>query len=605
MTTSAMSGGRIITFYSYKGGTGRSMALANVAWILACAGKRVLIIDWDLEAPGQHRYLYPFLEDKELESTAGVIDFLTDFATAARVARRETRAGRLSDANSDNAWYDACTGILRYACPVLWDFPGGGALDLMPAGRQDTAYPLRVTAFNWQEFYDVLGGGVFLEKLKQGLRNDYDYVLVDSRTGISDTAGICTVQMPDTLVVCFTLNRQSIFGTSAVALSAENQRRRPNGEPGLHIWPVATRVELAEKDRLESARDLARQTFQRYLGRLKREERLAYWGETEVLYQPYFAYEEVLAVFAERRAQTASMLASMVALARRVTSGEVSTLEMSESLRKKGLDQSLAAARRPKSPRDQLKVFLSYPRSEAVIAQLIISQLDRAGYRAWSDYDVVQSENWMAAIQAALESSEVFIVVIDDEQREWQRMEIENAISMGLPILPIVIAPRRTFANLPSVLSHIQAILLDESNLDEGLSTLLHYIELVRSRQRTPVAQPLDPEDPQKGQWGGSNENNGRRLTAAVKPVTDDWFSVALAVEWTKGEMPLEGSVKFHLHPTFAKEVVTVEARNGRAELQISAWGAFTVGAAADNGRTRLELDLSLDPTFPEAFRNR
>jgi MinD-like ATPase involved in chromosome partitioning or flagellar assembly len=39
---------RIITFYSYKGGTGRSMALANIAWILASAGKRVLAIDWDL-----------------------------------------------------------------------------------------------------------------------------------------------------------------------------------------------------------------------------------------------------------------------------------------------------------------------------------------------------------------------------------------------------------------------------------------------------------------------------------------------------------------------------------------------------------------------------
>ena len=29
--------GKIITFYSYKGGTGRSMALANVAWTLAMA----------------------------------------------------------------------------------------------------------------------------------------------------------------------------------------------------------------------------------------------------------------------------------------------------------------------------------------------------------------------------------------------------------------------------------------------------------------------------------------------------------------------------------------------------------------------------------------
>ena len=41
--------GQVITFYSYKGGTGRSMALANVAWILASNGKRVLVIDWDFE----------------------------------------------------------------------------------------------------------------------------------------------------------------------------------------------------------------------------------------------------------------------------------------------------------------------------------------------------------------------------------------------------------------------------------------------------------------------------------------------------------------------------------------------------------------------------
>jgi len=55
--------GRIVTFYSYKGGTGRSMALANFAWILAASGKKVLVIDWDLEAPGLHRYFRPFLVD--------------------------------------------------------------------------------------------------------------------------------------------------------------------------------------------------------------------------------------------------------------------------------------------------------------------------------------------------------------------------------------------------------------------------------------------------------------------------------------------------------------------------------------------------------------
>ena len=51
--------GRIITFYSYKGGTGRTMALANTAWILAANGYRVLAADWDLEAPGLGRGPWP------------------------------------------------------------------------------------------------------------------------------------------------------------------------------------------------------------------------------------------------------------------------------------------------------------------------------------------------------------------------------------------------------------------------------------------------------------------------------------------------------------------------------------------------------------------
>jgi len=36
--------GKVVTFYSYKGGTGRTMALANVAWILAANGHCVLAV---------------------------------------------------------------------------------------------------------------------------------------------------------------------------------------------------------------------------------------------------------------------------------------------------------------------------------------------------------------------------------------------------------------------------------------------------------------------------------------------------------------------------------------------------------------------------------
>src|SRR5215831_11306780 len=69
--------GHIITFYSYKGGTGRTMALANVACLLVRAdsvhGKtppNVVAIDWDFEAPGLHRYLHPYLDSSSIERFA-------------------------------------------------------------------------------------------------------------------------------------------------------------------------------------------------------------------------------------------------------------------------------------------------------------------------------------------------------------------------------------------------------------------------------------------------------------------------------------------------------------------------------------------------------
>src|ERR1022692_3235639 len=62
----ATSPATIVTFYSYTGGVGRTMAVANVAWILAGAGKKVLVVDWSTESPALHGYLAPFLIDDAL-----------------------------------------------------------------------------------------------------------------------------------------------------------------------------------------------------------------------------------------------------------------------------------------------------------------------------------------------------------------------------------------------------------------------------------------------------------------------------------------------------------------------------------------------------------
>lgn len=113
--------------------------------------------------------------------------------------------------------------------------------------------------------------------------------------------------------------------------------------------------------------------------------------------------------------------------------------------------------------------------------------------------------------------------------------------------------------------------------------------------------------DPQKGQWGGLSERNGRRLSATVKPTAsrEDLYDVVLKVESIIENLSLTGAVKFHLHPTFFNSNPIIFVQDGKTELKLVAWGAFTVGAETDNENTQLELDLADEKWgFPEAFRN-
>jgi hypothetical protein len=114
-------------------------------------------------------------------------------------------------------------------------------------------------------------------------------------------------------------------------------------------------------------------------------------------------------------------------------------------------------------------------------------------------------------------------------------------------------------------------------------------------------------DDPQAGKWGGKSEADGRRATATVAPsnLRKDWFKIDLLVESTTPARPLTGTVQFHLHPSFREKVIERPAIDGRARLELIAWGAFTVGVSADGGKTKLELDLSKVADAPEAFRTR
>ena len=405
-----MSSGHIVTFYSYKGGTGRTMGLANTAWLLASNGLRVLVVDWDLESPGLHRYFHPFLLDKQLSSSPGVIDMIRDYASAAMEPGHAETDG----------WLAEHTAVLDYAVSLDWQFPDGGGIDLLPAGQQDRSYARKVSTFDWGSFWDRLGGGVFVDALAANMRVHYDYVLIDSRTGLSDSAGICTVQLPDTIVNCFTLSTQSIDGAVSVSRSVRAQRdRRP-----VRILPVPMRVENAEALKLEAGRDYARQEFRPFLNELG-DSLDRYWGEVEIPYKPFFAYEEILAPFAERPMVENSLLAAYERLAGWITDGQVRELPpLDETVRRDWLVEF--ERRRPVGTAD---VVISYAPVDRMWAEWVAAELSSAGLRpSLSDTDFVptpgadgQSDRGLAGTRVALVLLSKDYVTARNASRVWRQ----------------------------------------------------------------------------------------------------------------------------------------------------------------------------------------
>jgi cellulose biosynthesis protein BcsQ len=197
--------GEIITFYSYKGGSGRSMALANIACLLAdgeqvASRRRVLVIDWDLEAPGLQRFFQPYLSrtEAEIDVQLGLIDLFVDLESRTRGIPPSL------EAPSDPSWaggFDFSSYVIVSALP---------GLDVMKAGRFDSEYTKVITSFDWAGLYSRAPW--LFSWFTNELTDRYRYILVDSRTGETDASSICTSILHEKLVAVFTPNLQAIQG---------------------------------------------------------------------------------------------------------------------------------------------------------------------------------------------------------------------------------------------------------------------------------------------------------------------------------------------------------------------------------------------------------
>ncbi|HKO57557.1 MAG TPA: tetratricopeptide repeat protein [Thermoanaerobaculia bacterium] len=292
MTQATAETGEVITFYSYKGGTGRTMALVNVGCVLAqtlaaTGSGDVLLIDWDLEAPGLHHYLPPnrIAGDGLLELFAGLLP------RADQVKTREEALDLLRSVPLEH-----------YVSPTA--VPG---LFVLPAGRFDASYGSRVNAFSWEALFNA--SPPLLPAFAELLGERYAYTLVDSRTGTTDVSGICTTIMPSKLVVVFTPNRQSLTGIFDLVRRAPRYRRESNDWRPLAVFPLPSRIEQAREELLRQWRygsDGAPAGYQPSFEALFREvydlpecDLSEYFTEVQIQHVPDYAYGEQIAVLVE------------------------------------------------------------------------------------------------------------------------------------------------------------------------------------------------------------------------------------------------------------------------------------------------------------------
>lgn len=411
----------IITFYSFKGGTGRTMALANIAVLISRLQNKILLIDWDLEAPGLHRYFANYISknDEDLNTSPGLIDYfkkITENITTHYAGTEVLNAEQVKK----------ILGMVNLKDFILETELTG--ISLLKAGAFTNEYPKNISLFQWETLF--LRAPEFFKIFCDHLKETYDFILVDSRTGFTDTSGICTMLMPEKLCLVFTPNTQSLDGVSNLAKKALEYRMNSTDFRPLKIFPIPSRVELAEKDLRDqwrngfnktkskiSGADLAatepaeakntggfqpvfENIFNEYYG-LTNCDMTRYFDEIQIHHEPKYSYGEDLAVLNETNTDRLSL-----------------TTVYSKILEKLLFEPKIYSERIIESDvEDKISIYLASGNFEkdAEFVQTLkkeLEKLNRYTIVLNSGGDITAGENYLKAIEENIVNSEVVIPII-------------------------------------------------------------------------------------------------------------------------------------------------------------------------------------------------
>ena len=190
-----------IVFFSIKGGVGRSTALAASAWALARAGKRVLVMDLDLESPGLSSSLLP----SDRQPRYGITDWLVEDLV-------------------DNG------NLLLGDMYATSNLTTAGEIFLVPAHGSDPGEYVAKLGRVWMPKVDAQmrseSWSARLNRLIYSLDGHIrpDVILVDSRAGIDEVAAACVTDLGAHTVLMFAIQGQQTW-TGYRALFSHWQQR--------------------------------------------------------------------------------------------------------------------------------------------------------------------------------------------------------------------------------------------------------------------------------------------------------------------------------------------------------------------------------------------
>lgn len=214
----------ITTFFSWKGGSGRTTAVANCGLELAREGAKVLIVDFDLQAPGVHRFFGLTDAHTHKRGKLGVVDLTQAYVDSVSGGKEGAFPGLNEGHLLTPIWTDLTTvtgePIARAAVErFALDLTDGEKrwLKVLPAGRLDEGYAAKEESLDWGALYEQEAFRAYVAWLRSRLSELADIVLIDARAGATDVGSVCSAALADRIVLVTPPTHQGFDGVLSFA----------------------------------------------------------------------------------------------------------------------------------------------------------------------------------------------------------------------------------------------------------------------------------------------------------------------------------------------------------------------------------------------------